>query len=400
MIPSTPRIIASALCLVVAAVLTACGKPPAQAPAAGPSPVSVAVPLEQKVVDWDDFVGRFEAPQTVQVRARVGGYLQSVNFTDGQLVAKGQLLFTLDPRPAQAAVDAAKAALVQAQAQQAKAASELTRTQALFNANATSRSDLETAQAAAATAQGGVQSAQAALDARQLDLEFTKVTAPISGRISDRRVSAGNLVAGGSSAGDVLTSIVSSDPMYFNFDGSEALLLRQQRGAVSGKTAAVKIRLQDETSYNWNGTVDFTDNAIDDGSGVVRLRATLRNPKGFLRPGMFGHAQVVGAAPYTALLIPDAAIVADGVRRIAYVVAKDGTVAGKPLELGPLSGSLRVVRSGLAPDDRVIVDGGQRVQMPGQKVAATLIAIKQDGAKPDNGATITSTPAATATPVN
>ncbi|OJU14240.1 MAG: efflux transporter periplasmic adaptor subunit, partial [Caulobacterales bacterium 68-7] len=330
----------------------------------------MANPIVQKVVDWDDFVGRFQAQQAVEVRARVGGYLQSVNFKDGQMVTKGQLLFTLDPRPAEAALASARAQLAQAEAQKAQGASEFARAQTLLNATAISREEFEAKRAAAASGDAAVGLAQANVRARQLDVEFTRVTAPASGRVSNRRVDAGNLVAGGSSAADVLTTIVSQDPIYFVFDGSEALLLRYQREAIAGRPAPVKVRLQDETDYRWTGVLDFTDNAIDANSGAVRLRATIKNGTGFLRPGMFGHAQVVGSKAYDAMLIPDSAIIADGIRRIAYVVNADGSTAPRPLTLGPLVGSLRVVRSGLAPNDRVIVNGGQRVQMPGQKVAA------------------------------
>lgn len=384
--------------LTLATTLAGCGPKGAGAPP--PPPVSVANPLVQTVVDWDDFTGRFEAQQTVEVRARVGGYLQGVHFRDGQMVRKGQLLFTLDPRPAEALLASARAQLVQAQAQAAQTAGEAARAQSLLAATAISREEFEAKRAAAASGQAAVQLAQANVRARQLDLEFTRVVAPASGRVSNRRVDPGNLVSGGSSAADVLTTIVSSDPIYFVFDGSEALLLRYQREAIAGRAAPVKVRLQDETDYRWSGVLEFTDNAIDANSGAVRLRATIRNGAGFLRPGMFGHAQVVGSKPYQAMLIPDSAIVADGIRRIAIVVAPDGSTSPRPLVLGPLSGSLRVVRSGLTANDRVIVNGGQRVQMPGQKVTANLVKITQQAVAQPAGPTTTATPAATATAVN
>jgi RND family efflux transporter MFP subunit len=381
--------------VAAAASLSACSKP---APAAPPmAPVSVAVPLVQKVVDWDDFVGRFEAQQTVDVRARVGGYIQSVHFKDGQTVTKGQLLFTLDPRPAQAALASAQAQLAQAKAQAAQSASELARAQTLLAATAISREEFEAKRAAALSGTASADLAAANVRARQLDLEFTRVTAPASGRASNRRVDAGNLVAGGSSTADVLTTIVSNDPMYFTFDGSEALLLNRQRQDIVGKPVAVKIRLQDETEYRWTGTLDFTDNAIDAASGAVRLRATVHNVNGFLRPGMFGHAQVVGSKAYQAMLIPDSAIAADGVRRVVTIVNADGSTAPKPVDLGPLIGSLRVVRSGLAPNDRVIVNGGQRVMMPGQKVQANLVKITQAPLAPQSAPVTSAAPSSTAT---
>ncbi len=390
------RILLLTASLAAVVSLSACGKAEQQGAPPAP-PVSVAVPLSQRVVDWDEFVGRFEAQQTVEVRARVGGYIQATHFKDGQQVTRGQLLFTLDPRPAQAALASAQAQLAQARAQAAQSASELARAQTLLAATAISKEEFEAKRAASLSGAGAVDLASANVRARQLDLEFTRVTAPASGRVSNRRVDPGNLVAGGSSTADVLTTIVSNDPMYFVFDGSEALLLNRQRQAIAGKPVAVKVRLQDETDYRWSGVLDFTDNAIDASSGAVRLRATVRNTGGFLRPGMFGHAQVVGSAPYQALLIPDSAITADGVRRVVSVVAADGSVAGKPVELGPLIGSLRVIRSGIAPNDRVIVNGGQRVMMPGQKVQANLVKITQAPPAPTSAPVTSAAPASTAT---
>ncbi|MDG2522868.1 efflux RND transporter periplasmic adaptor subunit [Caulobacter segnis] len=376
------KILAVAAIGATGIVLTACG-PKAAQPQGGPPQVSVATPLQERVVDWNDFVGRFEAPQSVQVRARAGGYIQAIHFRDGQQVKAGQLLFTLDPRPAQAAVASAKA-----QADQAR--NDLKRAESLLAATAISREEFETRRAAA-------QVADAALRARELDLEFTRVTAPVSGTISDRRVDAGNVISGGTSNADVLTTIVSTNPIHFVFESSEAQLLTQQRqsGRAGGQ---VKVRLQDEAEYRWNGTVDFSDNAVDASSGSFRMRAVVNNPNGFLKPGMFGRARVEGSGAYNAMLIPQEAVVADGARKVAYVVAGDGAVTVKPIQLGPLSGGLRVVKTGLRPDDRVIVNGIQRAQ-PGQKVTAvnSTISRKAGGEAPPQLAA--PTPAATATPV-
>ncbi|MFN3615540.1 MAG: efflux RND transporter periplasmic adaptor subunit, partial [Rubrimonas sp.] len=295
-------IAASAFALLV---LSGCGNPAeGQAPPAA-APVSVATPLARQVTDWDEFVGRFEAVQTVDVRARVGGYIQAVHFRDGQMVQRGQLLFTLDPRPAQAALAAARASVAQAEAQAGLARAEFARAEGLLEAQAVSQAEFDSARAAVSQAQAALASAQANLRARQLDLEFTRVTAPSSGRVSDRRVDVGNLVAGGSSAADVLTTIVSGGPIHFTFEGSEALLLKYQRDARTGGGAPVRIRLQDEGDYRWSGTVDFTDNAIDASSGTIRLRAVVNNADGFLTPGMFGHARVAGSESYQALLVPE-----------------------------------------------------------------------------------------------
>jgi len=216
-------------------------------------------------------------------------------------------------------------------------------------------------------AEAAIAAANANVRARQLDLEFTRVTAPISGRVSDRRVDPGNLVAGGSSQADVLTTVVSSAPIHFVFDGSEAVLLKYQRQARNG-AAPIQVRLQDETSYERSGTLDFTDNAVDSASGVIRLRALVPNADGFLKPGMFGQARLAGAGSYQAMLVPDASVATDQARRIVYVVAADGTVSPRPVQLGPLVDGLRVVRSGLQPTDRVIISGVQRIQQPGMKV--------------------------------
>jgi RND family efflux transporter MFP subunit len=359
--------IVAASALMAAALYGCSSKSEAQAPPA-PS-VTVATPLVQAVQDWDEFTGRFEATQSVEVRARVGGYISGVHFRDGDYVRRGQLLFTLDPRPAQAALASARAQLSQAQAQLTLAPSELARAETLLESQAVSQAEVDTRRGALQTAQAAIAAANANVRARQLDLEFTRVTAPISGRVSDRRVDAGNLVAGGSSAADVLTTVVSSAPIHFVFDGSEAVLLKYQRQARRGP-APIQVRLQDETGFSRSGTLDFTDNAVDTASGVIRLRALIPNADGFLKPGMFGQARLAGAGTYNAMLVPDAAIATDQARRIVYVVAADGSVAPKPVQLGPLVDGLRVVRSGLQRTDRVIINGVQRIQAPGMKVQA------------------------------
>ncbi len=359
--------IVAASALMAAALYGCSSRSEAQAPPA-PS-VTVAVPLVQAVQDWDEFTGRFEATQSVEVRARVGGYISGVHFRDGDFVRRGQLLFSLDPRPAQAALASARAQLSQAQAQLTLAQSELERAETLLESQAISQAEVDTRRGALQTAQAAIAAANANVRARQLDLEFTRVTAPISGRVSDRRVDAGNLVAGGSSAADVLTTVVSSAPIHFVFDGSEAVLLKYQRQARQG-SAPIQVRLQDETTFTRAGTLDFTDNAVDTASGVIRLRAVIPNADGFLKSGMFGQARLAGAGSYEAMLVPDAAIATDQARRIVYVVAADGSVAPRPVQLGPLVDGLRVVRAGLQRTDRVIINGVQRIQAPGMKVQA------------------------------
>ena len=380
---------------MIAAALYGCAKKEE----AGPPPaaaVTVANPLSERIVDWDDFTGRFEATQTVDVRARVGGYVQAVHFKDGDFVRRGQLLFTLDPRPAQALLAAAQAQLAQANAQVSLARTNLTRSQGLLASQAVSQAEVDANTGALRTAEANVAAAQASIRARQLDIEFTRVTAPVSGRVSDRRVDPGNLVAGGSSAGDIMTTIVSSAPIYFVFDGSEATLLKYQRQARAGASAPVRIRLQDEAEFSHTGSLDFTDNSINASSGTIRLRAVVPNGDGFLKPGMFGQVRVAGSGAYDALLVPDAAISAGADQRTVAVVAADGTVSPRPVVLGPLIDGLRVIRSGITAEDRVIINGGSRVQQPGQKVKATVGEIKHTPT-PDVVPVTTATPAATAT---
>jgi RND family efflux transporter MFP subunit len=358
--------IAAVSVLVTGALYGCSPKAEGQAPSA--PPVTVATPLKQQVVDWDEFTGRFEAVEAVDVRARVGGYVQAVHFRDGQTVQRGQLLFTLDPRPAQAALAQARAQVAQAQSQLSLARANLARSESLLASQAVSQAEYDSNKAAVEAAQANLAAANAATRTAQLNLEYTRVTAPVSGRVSDRRVDPGNLIAGGSSAGDVLTTIVSGGPIHFVFDGSEAVALKYMRDAGANQNAPVRIRLQDETAYNRTGRLDFSDNAIDTASGVIRLRAIVPNADGFLRPGMFGRAQVAGAGAYDALLVPDTAINTDQSRRTVYVVANDGSVTPKPVELGPVVQGLRVIKSGLAPTDRVIIAGLQRAAQPGAKV--------------------------------
>lgn len=366
--------------------LAACGGDPDGAGGPPPAMVTVATPLQEEVVDWDDFTGRFEAPERVDVRARVGGYLQNVHFRDGQFVRKGQLLFTLDGRPAQAALAAA-----QAEADLARA--DLARAQALLEAEAISQEEFDRRRAQAAVA-------EATLRARRLDVEFTRVTAPVSGVVSQRQVDPGNVISGGASSGDVLTTIVSISPIHFAFDASEAQLLKYQRQMEQRQGAQVQVKLQDETEYRWTGRVEFIDALVDRDTGAVRLRATIANPDNFLKPGMFGQARMVGADAYKALLIPETAVVTDGVRRVAYVVDPEGKVAVKALQLGPASEGLRVVRSGLRPDDRVVIGGVQRA-MPGQSVQVQTGQIaRRTDASDEDAPLLTSAPAVAASPAD
>jgi RND family efflux transporter MFP subunit len=348
-------------------LLAGCGGKSEQPAAAqqGAPPVTVATPLVQQVVDWDEYVGRFEAIQNVEVRPRASGYLQTVNFRDGDYVRAGQLLFTVDARTAEAAVAQAGAQLAQAQATLANARTELARSQALAAQRAASREEVESRQSAVRTGAAGVAAAQAVLRARRLDVGFTRVLAPISGRISERLIDPGNSVTADQT---VLTRIVSVDPLHFVFQGSEALLLKYQReGAGVRPGTPVRVKLSDESDYAHQGKLDFIDNAIDPGAGTIRARAIMPNPNGFLKPGMFGNLRLEASRPYPALLVPDTAVMADAARQIVYVVDRSGTVVAKPVQTGALRGNLRVIRSGIARTDRVVIGGTQRAR-PGAKV--------------------------------
>lgn len=349
---------------VAALALASCGGGGQKPPEQGAPPVTVSAPLVQDVVDWDEFVGRFEAIQNVEVRPRATGYLQGIWFKDGQFVRKGQLLFTIDPRPAQAAVAQAAAQVAQAKAALANAQTEYARSEALVAQRAASQEELEQRRATVRSTTAQVAAAEANLRARQLDLGFTRVVAPISGRISERKVDVGNTVATDQT---VLTTIVSVDPLHFVFQGSEALLLKYQRQGTGQTGTPIKVKLSDESDYTHTGTLDFVDNALDSGAGTIRARAIIANPGGFLKPGMFGSARLEASKPYPAMLVPDTAVMADAARQIVFVVDKSNTVTARPVQTGPLRGNLRVIRSGLTRDDRVVIDGTQRAR-PGVKV--------------------------------
>ena len=326
----------------------------------------VAQPLKQSVTDWDDYAGRFEAVDMVEVRPRVAGAIQSVHFQDGQHVQKGQLLFVIDPRPFEAQMAKARADLAGAKAVLANADAELKRTDALIRDKLVSQAQADLRAAAQLQAAASLAAAEAALTTAQLSLSYTRIEAPIAGRVSWRRLSPGNLVAADNT---VLTTIVSENPIRFVFDAPEAALLKYRR-AGKDQASAVDIRLQDETEYRWKGRLDFLDNALDRSSGTLRARATVANPEGFIAPGMFGHLRLYAARPFEALMVPDESIVTDQTRQVVYVIGPEDKIAQKVVQPGRLLGGLRVIRSGLAAEDRVVISGVQRAR-PGRKVAVT-----------------------------
>jgi len=359
----------SAFVLVVTwLIVSRLGQAP-DTPRTADTTVMVSHPLQRQVVEWDSYVGRFEASRVVDVRPRVSGQVTRVHFRDGEVVRQGQLLFTIDARPFEAALERARAILASARSDLALAKSKARRATRLRGEAAISQSDADDLYARVQATAAAVDAADADVRARALDLEFCEVRAPIGGVVSDRRVDAGNQVAAGEgTAGTLLTTINALDPIYFSFNSSEALYLKAKRSRVAGDNApAVEIRLQDEAGYQWQGALDFTDNGFDPHSGTIRGRATVANSNFFLMPGMFGDMRLANSGPTPVLLIPDSAITSDLTRKAALVVDKNNIVAARPVELGALVDGLRVIRSGLMPQDRVVISGVQLVQ-PGQQV--------------------------------
>jgi RND family efflux transporter MFP subunit len=370
----------------------------AAAPPPPPPPtVAVATPLQRDVVDWDDYVGRFEAIQDVEVRPRISGTVQSVLFREGLEVKSGQALFVIDPRPYRAALAQAEADSAKARASLVNARSELARAQKLITADAISREEFETKQAALRSAQASLEAAAANVDAKALDLSFTTIRAPVSGRVSDKRVSVGSFVSAGQTP---LTRVVTVNPIWFSFDGAESFYLKYVRQAQAGERRSsryapnpVQIQLADESGYRWHGRMSFVDNAIDPTSGTIRAHAVVDNPGGFLVPGMFGRARLLGSGSYRAVLIPDEAIATDQTRRTVFVIDKDGKTAQRNVETGPLVEGLRVVKAGVTASDKIVLDGLARLQ-PGVKVTAKLTKITPRAADDSPVSTPLASPAA------
>jgi RND family efflux transporter MFP subunit len=352
-------------------MLASCGETP---PAPPPPPVTIAKPVKQKVVDRDEYVGRFIAVDSVEIRARVSGYLDSIDFTAGQMVKKGDLLFTIDKRPFQNAVDQAKGTLAQARANLAFAEADLERGQKLLADKTISQQVYEQRTQTKKIAEASVASNEAALRQAELDLQFTELRAPVTGRIGDRRVSIGNLVTGGTTGNTtLLATIVSIDPIRFEFTADEGAYLRYERISQSAREASdrydslpVKLKLLDEPDFVHEGRIDFVDNVIDQSSGTIRGRAVFANPTALFTPGMFGRIQVPASREYEALLVPDSSIGSEQIRKFVFVVDADHTVKQKFVTLGELHGKLRVVK-GIDENDDIIVNGLMRAR-PGVKV--------------------------------
>lgn len=363
------RLLATGLLLAVfAATAQAQNAPP-------PVGVTVAPPLSKRIKAWDEYSGRFEAVARSDVRARVGGFIEQVHFKDGSLVKAGDLLFTLDKRPFQIAVDSANAEVARQDAQVLFAQADVGRAEPLAATKVLSEQVFEQRKATLASAQGQLLAAKAALKSAQLNLEWAEVRAPIAGRISDKKVDPGNLVSGGEANATLLATIVSLDPIHFVFEVAEADFLRYARLNLAGERTSsrdtdnpVRVKLADETKWTRDGKMDFVDNALNERSGTIRGRAIFDNKDGLLAPGVFARLALFGGE-FNAFLVPDAAIVSDQARKIVFTVNADNVVTATPVVLGQINEGLRVITSGLKADDRIVIEGiANPAVRPGAKV--------------------------------
>jgi multidrug efflux system membrane fusion protein len=344
---------------------------------APPAPaVTATQPVQREVIEWDEFPGRLDAVDAVEVRARVSGYLQSIHFKEGAEVKKGDLLFVIDPRQYQAELDRAEADLRQAETRFELASNDLARAERLLKSKAISEEEADSRNKAKREAEAAIQSAQASVENAKLNVEYTHITAPIDGRISRKMITEGNLVNGNQGQSTLLTTIVSLDPIYCYFDAPEPSVLKYQQLAKEGKGGNLRdgrvpceVELANETGFPHKGVLDFVDNRVDPGTGTLRVRGILPNPgpDRVLQPGYFARVRVPGSAKYLALMIPDQAVGTDQGQKFIYVVNDQDAVEYRTVKLGPLIEGLRVVREGLKPKDWVVINGLMAIR-PGAKV--------------------------------
>lgn len=368
--------------LAGSAFLAGCNSEATDAPAqAQATPVSVAAALERKVTQWDEFTGRLEAVEAVEVRPRVTGYIESVNFSEGSIVHRNDLLFVIDPRPYRAALDKARAELTRARSRAELAHNDVARSDKLLAIKAVSQEEYDGRVNAAREADATVEAARAAVETAQLDLDFTRVTAPITGRISKANVTAGNLVNASAASAPVLTSIVSVDPIYVSFDGDEQVYLKYTELARRGERPSsrdaanpVEMGLANEDGYPHKGTMVFVDNQVDPRTGTIRARASFSNKDGFFTPGLFARVKLLGHNSFDAVLVDDRAVGTDQSQKFVYVVDADHKVSYRTVKIGRITDGLRVVLEGLSPGEQVVVNGIQRVH-PGSIVQPQIVAM-------------------------
>ena len=370
------------LSIPLGAVLSGCDKAASKegtnaAPAA--APVSAAVVVQRDIVETQEFSGRLEAVERVEIRPRVSGYITAVHFTPGSLVKKGQPLFTIDPRPYQAELAKAEADANSASARAALAKVELDRAERLLADRAIARREFDERSSAVKDLDAAARASRASVDAARLNVNYTSIKAPIDGRVSKAEITLGNLVDGNA----VLTSVVSTDRIFASFDGDEDAYLRVRQQGHDGKPVVVRVGLANETGFPHEGKLEFVDNRLDPATGSVRMRAVLANTDGLLVPGLFARIQLAGGGTQRTavptLLIHDRAVGTDQDRKFVFVLGKDNKAEYRPVALGPAVDGLRVVRSGLKPGEKIVVGGLQRVR-PGAALAPSVVAMDADPA--------------------
>jgi RND family efflux transporter MFP subunit len=369
--------------LAVASAIILSGCSSEATPAATPmaTPVSVAAAIQRDVTEWDEFTGRIEAVESVEIRPRVTGYIESVNFIEGSTVRKDDLLFVIDPRPYRAALDKASAELTRAKARAELSLNDVTRSEKLLAIKAVSQEEYDQRVNSAREANATVEAAKAAVETAKLDLSFTRVTSPISGRVSKAEVTAGNLVSAGNGSAPLLTTVVSVDPIYVSFDGDEQVYLKYTELARRGERKSsrdaanpVQMGLANEDDYPHTGTMVFVDNRIDPRTGTIRARASFSNKDGYFTPGLFARVKLLGHNSYSAVLVDDRAIGTDQSQKFVYVVDAESKVTYRAVKIGRLTDGLRIVLEGLSPGENVVVNGLQRVH-PGTVVKPELTAM-------------------------
>jgi RND family efflux transporter MFP subunit len=375
------RSLAPSALLAAALSLAGCSPKPADPPP--PPAVSVAPVLQRDVAEWDEFSGRLQAVDQVEIRPRVSGYIRRLTFTEGREVRKGEVLFEIDPRPYQADLDRAQAQLEQARTAAELAQREVDRAEKLVNVQAISREEFDSRTSAQANSVAAVRAAEAAVETARLNLGWTQVRSPIAGRVSRAEVTEGNLVQAGPPDATLLTTVVSLDSIYLYFDSDEQTYLRYAAQLAAGGKGLrdahlpVYLGLANEVGFPHEGRLDFVDNRIDPASGTIRTRAIFSNRDHRFTPGLFARVKLVGSGREPVLLVRDAAVGTDQDRKFVLVLGKGDSVQYRPVELGRLTDGLRIVRSGLKPGDQVVVNGLMRVR-PGMKVTPTAVAMVPD----------------------